>query len=210
MLDLEEQEKIDIIKAWWKQYASWVWAFVLVLAVSYASMQGWHYYQRGQAEKAGVLFDAVRAAARGGDAAAALQSAKALQEAQPTSPLATRAALIAAAVGHVKGDDVGARFELEWVIAHSSEAPMVDLARIRAAGLLADEKKFDEALKLLDANHDPAFVALTADRRGDILTAQGKWSEARAAYQTAMDRSPATGVLKQLDAYKRDALGESK
>jgi len=124
--------------------------------------------------------------------------------------LATRAALIAAAVGHVKGDDVGARFELEWVIAHSSEAPMVDLARIRAAGLLADEKKFDEALKLLDANHDPAFVALTADRRGDILTAQGKWSEARAAYQTAMDRSPATGVLKQLDAYKRDALGESK
>ena len=87
---------------------------------------------------------------------------------------------------------------------------MVDLARIRVAGLLADEKKFDEALKLLDANHDPAFVALTADRRGDILTAQGKWSDARAAYQTAMDRSPATGVLKQLDTYKRDALGESK
>jgi predicted negative regulator of RcsB-dependent stress response len=210
MLDLEEQEKIDILKAWWKQYASWVWAFVLVLALSYASVQGWRYYQRGQAEKAGVLFDAVRNAARGGDAVATLQAAKALQEAQSGSPLATRGALMAAAVSHVKGDGAGARAELEWVIAHSNEAPMVDLARIRAAGLLADEQKFDEALKLLEANHDPAFVALTADRRGDILTAQGKTSEARAAYQIAMDRAPATGVLKQLDASKRDALGDTK
>lgn len=210
MLDLEEQEKIDILKAWWKQYASWVWAFVMVLAVSYASVQGWRYYQRGQAEKAGILFDAVRIAARGGDAVATLQAAKVLQEAQPTSPLATRGALIAAAVSHVKGDGVGARSELEWVIAHSSEAPMVDLARIRVAGLLADVQKFDEALKLLDLNHDPAFVALTADRRGDILTAQERWSDARAAYQTAMDHSPDTGVLKQLDASKRDALGDAK
>ena len=51
-------------------------------------------------------------------------------------------------------------------------------------------KKYEEALKQLDAIDAPEFAALAADRRGDVLLAQGKSDEAQAAYLkawTAMD-----------------------
>ena len=41
------------------------------------------------------------------------------------------------------------------------------------------------ALKALDASPAKEFTALVADRRGDVLLAQGKRDEARSAYQTA-------------------------
>jgi predicted negative regulator of RcsB-dependent stress response len=210
MYDLEEQETIDALKAWWRQNAKWVWAGLAIAIVAYGGVQGWRYYQRTQAEKAGTLFEAVRNEARQSDPAKTLQAAKALQEAMPGNPMATRAALIAAAVSHARNDAAGARAELEWVVGHSQEPAMVDLARIREAGLLADEKKYDEALGLLAANHDSTFAALTADRRGDILVAQQKWTEARMAYQFAIEKSPPDGMLKQVAQSKLDAMGGLK
>ena len=68
------------------------------------------------------------------------------------------------------------------------EDELRSIARLRAAGLLLDQKKFDEAGKQLDAAQQGKpreFDALIADRRGDILAAQGKRAEAVAAYQAA-------------------------
>ncbi len=210
MYDLEEQEKVDALKAWWKDNGRWVWAAVLALAVGYAGYQGWHYYQRNQAAKAGVLFEAVRMAAQQGDAVKTLQAAKALQEAQPDSALATRGALIAAAVNHAKGDNVATQAELVWIIGHTKEAALADLARLRQAGLLADDKKYDEALTLLEANREPDFAALTADLRGDILLALKRPDQAREAYKIAAEKSPADDVLHQLAQSKLEALGDPK
>jgi hypothetical protein len=63
------------------------------------------------------------------------------------------------------------------------------LARLRLAGIRLDEKKYDEALALLEAKHAEAFVPLYADLRGDILAAQGKPAEARAATNFALEKS---------------------
>lgn len=207
MYDLEEQEKIDAIRAWWKAHGRWVWVVLLALAVGYGAARGWQYYRSSQEEKAGVLFDAVRTAAQQGDAAKTLQAAKSLQEAQPSSPLAPRAALISAAVSHVKGDNTAAQQELQWVVSNAKEPSLVDLARLRLAGLLADEKKYDEALHLLEGNRLPDFAPLTQDLRGDILLAEGKTGEARAAYQAALEKSKEGDVMHQIAKSKLDALG---
>ncbi len=207
MYDLEEQEQIDAIKSWWKDNGRWVLAALLGLAVGYGAYQAWQHYRNGQAEKAGVLFDAVRTAAQQGDAAKALQAARALQEAQPSSALAPRGALISAAVSHAKGDNAGATQELEWVVSNAKEPTLGDLARLRLAGLLADQKKYDDALHLLDANHVPDFVPLTQGLRGDILFAQGKTKEARAAYQAALEKSKEGDVMYQIAKGKLEALG---
>lgn len=207
MYDLEEQEKIDAIKAWWKDYGRWVWAALFAVAIGYGAFRGWQYYRNTQAEKAGVLFEAVRTAAQQGDAVKTLQAAKVLQEAQSSSALAPRGALISAAVSHAKGDDDGAKRELEWVVSNAREPSLADLARLRLAGLLADGKKYDEALHTLDGNHTPDFVALTQGLRGDILYAQGKQKEARAAYQAALEKSKEGDVMHQIAQGKLEALG---
>ena len=49
----------------------------------------------------------------------------------------------------------------------------------------AEAKQYDEALKMLDEAKSPTFEALVADRRGDLLLAQGKTDQARTAFQAA-------------------------
>jgi predicted negative regulator of RcsB-dependent stress response len=39
--DLEEQEQLDEIKAWWKQYRSVVLLVVVAAAVTVGAIQGW-------------------------------------------------------------------------------------------------------------------------------------------------------------------------
>ena len=87
---------------------------------------------------------------------------------------------------------------------------MRDVARLRLAGVLLDEKNPEEALKLLDTKHAPAFDGMYADLKGDILAVQGKRAEARAAYQAALDKSEANSNYRQLIQVKLDAVGEAK
>ena len=76
--------------------------------------------------------------------------------------------------------------------------------------MLIDEKKPDEALKLLESKHGDSFSGLYADVKGDVLLAQGKRPEARAAYQVALDKSDAASPLRQIIQLKLDAVGEIK
>ena len=84
------------------------------------------------------------------------------------------------------------------------------MARLRLAGIRLDEKKFDEALKLLDVKHSEPLVPLYADLRGDVLVAQGKTDEARAAYKLSLEKSAATSCYRNLAQIKLDALGQGK
>jgi predicted negative regulator of RcsB-dependent stress response len=54
--DLEEQEQIAEIKAWWKQYGNLVVAIVTAASVGVIAWQGWNWYQRGQAAKASMVY----------------------------------------------------------------------------------------------------------------------------------------------------------
>ncbi len=207
MYDLEEQEKIDAMKAWWAQYGKLAWMVILVAVGVYAGWKGWRHHLDVRAGEAAVMFEAVSDAAQQNDPAKTLQAAKRLQEAQPDSGLAARAALISATVSHAHSDEAGTMAELDWVVTHSSEPELADLARLRKAGLLADEKKYSDALTLLDANHQTDFMAMTADLKGDIYFAQGRLMDARMAYKTAMEKSTPNDALRQIAQIKLDALG---
>ena len=79
--------------------------------------------------------------------------------------------------------------------------------RLRLAGVLADQKKYDEALKQLDGTGSKEFEALVADRRGDILLAQGKAEEAKAAYRKAWDTMDPKVEYRRLIDAKLTSLG---
>jgi predicted negative regulator of RcsB-dependent stress response len=107
-------------------------------------------------------------------------------------------------------DLAGAKQRLQWVIDKAKEDEMRDVARLRLAGVLLDEKNPDEALKLVDAKHTASFDGLYADMKGDILAVQGKRAEARAAYQTALEKLDPRSSYRQLLQVKLDAVGETK
>ena len=129
----------------------------------------------------------------------------------PESGYASRAALMAAQANKNLGNISEAKAKLQWVLDHTNESEIKDITRLRLAGILLDEKKFDEALKLLDAQHNESFSGLYADLKGDIFVAAGKPSEASAAYQKAYDRfSMSKSNYANLVQMKLDAVKVSK
>jgi predicted negative regulator of RcsB-dependent stress response len=188
-LDLEEQEQVAELKAWWNQYGNLVLAAVIAVAVAVVGWQGWRWYQHNQAAQASVLYDTLTKAAQAGDAKALRDAAGTLVESYPRTLYASMGALIAAKFYFERNDLKNAKAQLQWVIEHAPSEDFRDLARLRLAAVLLDEQAYDEALKLLDAPHAAAYDAQYAALKGDVLVAKNQLAEARAAYRLALDKS---------------------
>lgn len=208
--DLEEQEQIANIKSWWRQYGNLVTTAVLTLTVGFAAIQGWHYYRSQQSLAAATLYYQVEYAERANDSKRVREIAARITEKYSSTPYAAMAALRAAKVGAQGNDLAAAKLSLQWVIDNAREDEQKDVARLRLAGVLLDEKKYDEAVKLLDATHSQAFDGLYADMRGDIFAIQGKRTEARVAYQTALEKTDASSNYRPMIQVKLDTLGDAK
>jgi predicted negative regulator of RcsB-dependent stress response len=184
-LDLQEQEQVDALKAFWQQYGNLItWAVVAALLV-YAGITGWQLWQREQSAKAGAMFDELDRAVLAGDADKGARVFADLKERYPRTAYAQQAGMLAAKLQFDKGKTDDARASLTWVVDHAVEDEYRALAHLRLAALMLDAKQYDDALKQLDAVPAGPFAALAADRRGDVLLAQGKKDDARAAYQQA-------------------------
>jgi predicted negative regulator of RcsB-dependent stress response len=206
-LNLEEQEQLDAVKTFWKQYGNLVtWTLILVLA-AFAAWNGWNWYQRDQATKASAMYDELERAAQVSDAEKVGRVFADLRSRYPGTAFTQQAGLLAAKVQADAGRSDDARASLAWVAENAIEDEVKTVARVRLAGIHLDAKRFDDALKELDAAKAAGFEALVADRRGDVLLAQGKKSEAAAAYKTAWAGMADTVDYRRVVEAKLTSLG---
>ncbi len=205
--DLEEQDKLEDLKSWWKQWGNTIAGVIIAVCIGVIGVQGWRWWSQQQAEQASVLYNAVSAAARSNDVAKAKDAMAQLADKYGGTGYAPRAALIVAALLFETGDKAGAKAQLATVIDTDSENELKEIARLRLAAVLVDDKLYDDALRTLDAKHDEAFAGIYADLRGDILSAAARTNEARIAYQTALARLDAKSPYRQYVQVKLDALG---
>lgn len=184
-LDLQEQEQLDALKAFWNKHGNLITWTLIVVFGAFAAWNGWQWYQRDQGLKAAAMFDELDRAVQAGDPARAARIFGDLRERFPRTAFAQQGGLLAARVQFDKGQADAARATLTWVADNAVEDEMRTIARLRLAALQVEAKQFDEALKTLEAAKAEGFEGLVADRRGDVLMAQGKPAEARTAYQAA-------------------------
>ena len=206
-LDLQEQEQLDQLKAFWKQYGNLLTWVVIAVLGAFAAWNGWNYWQRDQAAKAGSMFDQLERAAQAGDADQASRVFADLKDRYGNTAFTQQGGLLAAKVQFDKGQADAALTTLAWVGANAAEPEYQTIARLRAAAILLDQKKYDDALKQLDGATAPDFVALVADRRGDVLLAQGKKDDAKAAYAKAWQAMDGKVGYRRLIDAKLTALG---
>ena len=67
--DLEEQEKIDDLKAWWEQYGNTITVGIVLACIVIGSVQGWRWWAGRRAADASVLYQAVSDGVRKNDPA---------------------------------------------------------------------------------------------------------------------------------------------
>lgn len=208
-LDLEEQEQLDQLKHFWGKFGNLITWVLLIVLTAYAGWNGWQYWQRDQSAKAGGIYDELDRSAQAGDADRVTKVWADLQSRYPSTAFAEQGGMLAAKVQLDKGQADAARSTLEWVAANAKEDEYRALARLRLAAVHLEAKRYDDALKLVTADVPEAFVALAADRRGDILQAQAKTADAVAAYQQAWKALGKDVDYRRLVEAKLVALGSA-
>jgi len=205
--DLEEQDQLEDLKAWWAQWGNYVTSVGLAVCVGIVGVQGWRWWRHSQSEQAAVLYGAVSGAARANDLGKAKEAMAGLTDRFSGTGYAPRGGLIVARMLFDNGDKAGAKAQLQWVIDKSDDDNLKQIARYRLAEVQFDDKQYDDALRTLDAKHDEAYAGLYADLRGDLLAAAGKPAEARVAYQSAVAKLDGKSPYRSYVQVKLDALG---
>ena len=205
--DLDEQDQLEDLKAWWKRWGNLVTGVAIAACIGVVAVQGWRWWQHSQAERASVLYASVSSALRANDAAKAKDAMSQLADRYAGTGYAPRAALLMARMLFDSGDKAGAKAQLAFVIDRTGEDELKQIARFRLAEIQLDDKAYDDALRTLDAKHDDPFDAMYSDLRGDILTAAGRNPEARTAYQSALTKLDAKSQYRPYVQVKLDALG---
>lgn len=209
-LDLHEQEQIDALKAWWKDNGNWLLLTIVLAVVAFGAMRGWQSWHAKQNAGAAMLYSEVLQQVDSNDPKRVNDAAAAVVSKYSSTIYAVRAELLAAQVNIEAKDVATATTQLQWVIDHAADQSLQVVARLKLASLQLDQNKYDDALKLLDTPHPDEFSALYSDLKGDVLKAQGKTDDARAAYKLALEKTDAQSTYRSLIQMKLDALGGAK
>ncbi len=206
-LDLEEQEQLDQLKAFWKSYGNLITSIITLGLLAFAAWNGWNWWQRDQAGKAGAMYEELDRAAQAGDAEKVARVFGDLKERYARTTYAGQGALLAAKLQMDKGQAEPARAALSWAVDNASETEYRDIARLRLAGLQMDAKQFDEAAKTLDGIKSAEFAGLVADRRGDLAVQQNKNDVAKEEFLKAYKSLDKTLDYRRLVEAKLASLG---
>ena len=205
-LDLEEQEQLASLKGGWKDNGNLVLGLITAIALGFAAYQGWHWYQRSQSLQASTLYESLSKATQANDAKGVRDAAGTLAESYPRTLYASMGALASARFHFDRKDLKTAKAQLQWVIERSTFDDLKDIARLRLAAVLLDEKAYDEALQQVGAKHGEPFTAQFAAMKGDILVAKAQTEEAKTAYRLALEKADKgneafrAGIQLRLDA----------
>jgi predicted negative regulator of RcsB-dependent stress response len=206
-LDLQEQEQLEDLKAFWRRYGNLItWTLTLALG-GFAAWNGWNWYQREQGFKAGAIYDELERSVQAGELERSARIFSDLKERHPGTVWAAQGALLLAREQGVRGKADDAVATLDWAAQQAGDEALKAVASLRLAAAHLDAGRHDKALQVLDTVKAPDFQALVADRRGDVLMAMGRSDDAVKAYQSAWAAMPETLEYRSLVQAKLTSLG---
>lgn len=203
---LTEQEQIEILKSWIKQYSLVILAGVVLAVIA---ITGWRYWQQRQYKilsHASAVYDEMLTMRAQNDSSATLIQAKKLSERYPQTTYGQMAAFMLAREAVANKDYPEAKKQLNWVLDHSKISSMRQTARIRLARIMIAEQKPQDALNELTTVEDKSFAGLIDEVKGDAFLAMHEKDKARQSYQLALDELPNAEVIRPVLRMKYDNL----
>ncbi|TAK74181.1 MAG: tetratricopeptide repeat protein [Gammaproteobacteria bacterium] len=203
---LTEQEQIELLKSWIKQYTP---VIVMGILIAVIGISGWRYWQQREAKiltHASAVYDEMLTARSQNDAKATFIQADKLFTHYPRTTYSQMAALMLARDAVIKKNYPEAEKHLQWILDKSSDTSFRQIARIRLARILIAEQKPDAALKLLQTIDDKSFNGLTEEVQGDAYYALKNNAMARQSYKQALADLPNAEIIRPLLQMKYDNL----
>lgn len=191
---LSEEEQLEVLKRWWKDYGRTVIIAVLVVVVGYFGYTSWQDQKRQKAENASAVYEQLLKLVKtepgktlsDSDKATITHLAGELKDGNSKSMYAHSGAFFLAKLAVEDNKlDVAAN-ELKWILSAEPEVATEQLARLRLARVLTAQKAYADALAQLSPEPAAAFTSEYAEARGDILKLQNDLPAARTAYEKAL------------------------
>lgn len=195
---LTEQEQIQQLKTWLKQYGPTILLGIVLALIMTTSWRYWQNYQNKVLMHASGIYNEMLSSRAENNEDGAIVQAKKLLAHYRRTPYADMASLLLARDAVLKNDYPEAIKQLDWVIDHSKNSSMREIARIRIARILLTEQKADEALELLKKINDKNYIGLVDEVRGDAYIIKQDPNAARKAYQLALQELPNAEVTRPI------------
>lgn len=211
MSAISDDDQLESLKSFTKKYGSSIITGILVALIAFF---GWEYWQKknlaeSQKETARVQQLMDEAGAAQGDAFAKLaETADKIVKEAPDSAQAIQTQLVMAKLAYDKQDYAAAERALTKVEnSKVDDDGLVQIVKLRLAYAQLAQKKYDEALKTLDAVTEPAFKATADEARGDIYVAKNDIENAKKVYQSAWDALVERKEERQILQIKLESVG---
>ena len=209
MSHYDDEDQAERLKQWWKD--NWK-ALAAGLILGLSGIVGWDQYKAHKLQRAGEaaqMFEDLKTALVADKLEDASSIADKLKADFANTPYAAQALLRVAQHAVEKGRFDEALPPLAWVASHASDEALRPLAQLRQARVLAQQGKFDDAIKLLDNGVDESYTALAQELRGDILLTQGNRKGARESFEKALAASDAAAANRETLQRKIDDLADA-
>jgi len=209
MSSYTEQEEVEKLKSWWKNYGSSLIAGIAVGVILLVGQKYWTHYREQQLATAAQLYQELVQYAQQNNLVEVRKRGEQLREQYRRTPYAGLGELLIGRYEMDSGNLAGARVALERAVSLADDDATAQAARLNLARVLAAEGKTSEALALLDHGDVAGYESANAELRGDLLLRAGKRAEALAAYDAALKSLPAASPYRAILAMKRDAASSS-
>lgn len=206
---MTEQEQVELLKNWIKQYSLVILAGV---ALAMLVITGWRYWQQREFRinsHASAIFDEMLTLRAQNNLQATDVQADKLLTHYPKTVYSQIAALMTARDAVINHNYPVAEENLQWVLDHSKVTAFEEIARLRLARVYIAENRAQDSLRLLEVINDPAFNSLTNEIRGDAYLSLHQANEARAAYGEALKAMPNAEITRPILQMKYNNLATS-
>ncbi|OGT39499.1 MAG: hypothetical protein A3F12_03040 [Gammaproteobacteria bacterium RIFCSPHIGHO2_12_FULL_38_14] len=203
---LTEQEQIELLKNWIKQYSAVIIAGVLLAILG---ITGWRYFQSRETKMlthASAVYDEMLTKRAQNNIQETLVQANKLFTHYSNTSYSQLAAFMLARDAALNNQTQEAQKYLSWIMKHSNIPSFRQIARIRLARILITAQKPDEALRLLKKQDDKSFNSLINEIKGDAYFAQGNIAMAKLSYKNALDNLPNAEATRPILQMKYDNL----
>lgn len=190
--DLDEQEQLAELKAFWAKWGNLLSGVVLAGALAFAGWKGYQYYQVKQSDKAAAVYESYAKLASGKDAGAdaALDT---VQKDYPKTRYAALASVTATQTAIAAAQYDKALPPLQWLLTNGTTENQ-GVARLMLADVYAQTAKIDDAIKTLDTVPNAAFAQAFANKKSDIYVQTKNYAKAREQLETAIKLAKEQGA----------------
>jgi len=187
---MTEQEQIEQLKNWVKQYGLTIIAGILMAMIMISGWHAWQRYQNKTLLHASGVYDEMLSYKTQNNAAGAVLQANKLLTHYPKTPYAQMAAFLLSRDFVVNKQYPEAIKQLTWVLNHSNNSPIIAIAKIRIARIQLAQGKPEEVFKTLNSVEDKSFSGMIDEVRGDAYLSMNNSNKAKEAYRLALQDLP--------------------